>query len=76
MIFVLNRSKLTKRNICYGAKALVRFGAKRALAEPRGYFARGLNLSLRKTSPEKPCMFVMGLAFCDPRLLDRTIYLS
>jgi len=46
MIFVLNRSKLTKRNICYGAKALVRFGAKRALAEPRGYFARGLNYTL------------------------------
>ncbi len=45
MIFVLNRSKLTKRNICYGAKALVRFGAKRALVEPHGYYARGLNYS-------------------------------
>ncbi len=48
MIFVLNRSKLTKRNICYGAKALVRFGAKRALVEPRGYYARGLNEAVSK----------------------------
>ncbi len=43
MIFVPIELKLTKRNTCYGAKALTQFGAKRAVSGLRSYFARGLN---------------------------------
>jgi hypothetical protein len=49
------------RNICYGAKALARFGTKMALAGPRGYSAGGLYL-LQASSARTPANLKVAMA--------------